>query len=89
MPDYGAYANWRWPAPDKGQAAMIGRLDRDVGRLLALLGQLGLERDTLVLFTSDNGPHREGGNDPALFDANGPLGDWKAIRLPAFRTWPL
>ena len=73
VPDYGEYAREPWPNPDKGQAAMISRLDRDVGRLLAKLEELGLAKDTLVLFSSDNGPHQEGGNDPDCFDANGPL----------------
>ncbi len=73
VPDCGRYAKEPWPAPDKGQAAMVSRLDRDIGRLVAKLEELGIARDTLALFSSDNGPHREGGNDPERFDANGPL----------------
>ena len=61
------------PQPRATLAAMISRLDRDVGRLLDLLRELGLEDNTLVFFTSDNGPHDAGGNDPAYFDSNGPL----------------
>ena len=73
VPALGAYLERDWPAPQKGTAAMITRLDRDVGRLVAQLERLGLSDETVVLFTSDNGPHREGGNDPAFFDSNGVL----------------
>ena len=59
VPDYSDYADRDWPSPEKGQAAMIHRLDRDVGRLLDLLEELKIERKTLVIFTSDNGPHSE------------------------------
>ena len=52
------------PAPHAAFAAMITRMDRDIGRLVDLLASRGLDRNTVVLFTSDNGPHREGGADP-------------------------
>ncbi len=94
VPDYGIYADRNWPAPQKGHAAMITRLDRDVGMLLARLDALGLARDTLVLFTSDNGPHREGGNDPEFHDSNGLFRGIKrdlyegGIRVPLIARWP-
>ena len=73
VPDLGQYASTDWPPQQKAHAAMISRLDADVGRLLDLLKKLGLDDNTLVFFSSDNGPHREGGNDPDFNDSNGPL----------------
>ena len=63
----------RFPETEAKFAAMVTRLDRDVGRVLDRLRALGLDRNTIVLFSSDNGPHREGGHDPDYFDSNGPL----------------
>lgn len=94
VPDYGQYADLDWPEPQKGHAAMITLLDRDLGRLFDKLGELGLAQDTLILFTSDNGPHREGGNDPEFNDSNGLLRGIKrdlyegGIRVPLIARWP-
>ncbi len=80
--------------PNAALAAMVTRLDRDVGRLLDLLKDLGVDGDTLVLFTSDNGPHKEGGRDPAFFESSGPLRGIKrdltdgGIRVPMIARWP-
>lgn len=94
VPDYGPYAQKDWPEPQKGHAAMISRMDADVGRLLDLLRQRRLDDNTLVFFTSDNGPHREGGNDPEFNDSNGSLRGIKrdltegGIRVPMIARWP-
>lgn len=93
-PDYGPYATKDWPAQDKGQAAMITRLDGYVGRLLAALRQQGLAEKTLVIFTSDNGPHNESKHDLARFNPSGPLSGIKrsltdgGIRVPLVAWWP-
>ena len=48
-------------------AAMMEHLDEDVGRILDLLEELKIDDNTLVIFTSDNGPHKEGGHKPDFF----------------------
>ena len=73
VPDYGPYAKMDWPDPDKGQAAMISRLDSYVGRMLDRLQELDLAENTLVIFTSDNGPHNESKHDLTRFEPSGPF----------------
>lgn len=81
-------------APRAAYAAMITRLDRDVGRIADLLAELGLDDDTLLVFTSDNGASWVGGVDLAFFDSHGGLRGRKAqlweggIRVPLIARWP-
>ena len=94
IPSHGIYAEEDWPNPEKGFAAMISHMDADVGRLMALLKDLGIDDNTLVVFTSDNGPHNEGNHNHEFFDSNGPLRGFKrsmhegGIRVPMIARWP-
>lgn len=75
-------------------ASMITRLDAYVGEILKLLEEKGLAENTLVIFTSDNGPHEEGGADPVFFGRDGKLRGLKrqcyegGIRIPFIAWWP-
>jgi len=94
VPDHGVYAREKWPSPEKGFAAMITRMDADVGRIDALLKELDIRANTLMVFTSDNGPHQEGGHKMEFFDSNGRLRGYKrdlyegGIRVPMIARWP-
>lgn len=93
-PGPGRYASEPWPLPERGKAEMIARLDDMVGTVLRTLRERRLERDTLVLFTSDNGPHAESGVDPAFFRSSGPFRGIKrdlyegGIRVPLIAWAP-
>ncbi|MFP6873454.1 MAG: sulfatase-like hydrolase/transferase, partial [Verrucomicrobiales bacterium] len=94
VPDLGEFAARDWPEPEKGFAAMIRNIDRDTGRILDLLRELKIAENTLVIFTSDNGPHQEGGHKADFFDSNGSLRGIKrdltegGIRVPTIAWWP-
>lgn len=82
------------PAPRATYAAMIGTLDAYVGRVLAAIERLGLDRETLVMFSSDNGTTFTGGVDRAFFDSLAGLRGAKmevyegGIRVPFIARWP-
>ena len=89
-PSDAPYTNENWPQQKKDIAAMITNLDSDVGRIMETLKKRGLDRNTLVIFASDNGPVKRG---EELFDSNGPFRGIKrdlyegGIRIPFIARW--
>ncbi|MEO2016709.1 MAG: arylsulfatase [Fuerstiella sp.] len=87
------------PCPDvqnpiAGFAAMMENLDNEIGEILSLLKTLDIDDNTLVMFSSDNGAHKEGGHDPAFWNSTGGLRGHKrdmhegGIRAPMLARWP-
>ncbi|MGV3558928.1 arylsulfatase [Larkinella arboricola] len=88
----GGYASQEFP--HTAFAAMVTRLDLYVGQILAALKARGLDQNTLIIFSSDNGPHLEGGADPKFFNSGGGFRGFKrdlyegGIREPMIARWP-
>ncbi|MDO7172384.1 arylsulfatase [Mariniflexile sp. AS56] len=93
-PDYrkGSYASQN--ESHAAFVAMIDLLDQQVGEIMDKVEELGIADNTIIIFTSDNGPHKEGGADPKYFDSNGPFKGTKrdlyegGIRVPMIAKWP-
>lgn len=95
----GKYGAGPEPCPDvinpiAGFAAMMEHLDNEIGAILELVNELGIEEETLILFSSDNGAHKEGGHDPKFWNSSGNLRGHKrdmhegGIRAPMLARWP-
>jgi len=91
---YGDFEDRDWRPNEKGFARMVQRIDITVGKVLDTLKELGLAENTLVLFTSDNGPHNEGGHSVTRFNSSGGFQGYKrslhegGIRIPFIAWWP-
>tara|TARA_B100000959_G_scaffold148096_1_gene155483 strand:- start:233 stop:1768 length:1536 start_codon:yes stop_codon:yes gene_type:complete len=93
VPTNQPYSGQKWPRPKRSKAAMITRLDSAVGMVMHELKKHDMDEDTLIFFTSDNGPAQEGGSNPAFFQSAGPFRGTKGhlheggVRVPMIVRW--
>jgi len=94
VPSDEPYTNKDWPQTARNYAAMITRMDRDVGRIMKLIKKLGIDENTIVFFTSDNGPYKGSPIPIEFFDSNAIFRGGKrdlyegGIRIPMIVRWP-
>src|SRR5215470_5243121 len=94
VPSDAPYGGESWPQVEKNKAAMITRMDNDIGKLMEMLQKYKIDENTVVFFASDNGAHKEGGVDPKFFQSSGKLRGIKrdlydgGIRVPMIVRWP-
>jgi len=94
VPSLGGFENKDWPLEEKGFAKMIDNLDQDVKNIKAFLKSKGILDNTIIMFSSDNGPHQEGGHQVDFFDSNGEKRGFKrdlyegGVRVPFIASWP-
>ena len=94
VPSDEPYTDKDWPQAAKNYAAMITRMDRDIGKIMDLIKKLGIDNNTIVFFTSDNGPYKGSPIPIEFFDSNGILRGGKrdnyegGIRVPMIARWP-
>jgi arylsulfatase A len=93
-PNFRKFAYGSQPEAHAAFAAMVNCIDDYVGDVVAKLKELGIDENTLIIFTSDNGPHQEGGHDPAYFNSTGSQRGFKrdlyegGIHVPMIARWP-
>jgi arylsulfatase A-like enzyme len=94
VPSDAPYSDKDWPQVEKNYAAMVHMIDQDVGKILESVKELGLDSNTIIFFTSDNGPNGSKSHDPDFFDSNGIYRGYKrdmyegGIRIPMIVRWP-
>ncbi|MCL4112213.1 UNVERIFIED_CONTAM: hypothetical protein GTU68_016505 [Idotea baltica] len=94
VPAYGEFSDKDWPDPEKGFGQMMRLIDNYVGEIVARVEKHGLSEKTLIIFSSDNGPHAEGRHEMEYFDSNGEKRGKKrdlydgGVRVPTIAKWP-
>lgn len=94
VPDHKRFDSKKWPDVEKDFAEMVAKLDESVGKIIAKLKETGLDENTLIIFSSDNGPHNESGHSHEFFDSNGPFRGKKrdmyegGVHVPMIARYP-
>jgi len=94
VPSDEPYSNKDWPQVEKNYASMVNMIDTDVGKIMDLIKELGLDSNTIIFFTSDNGPNNRPSHDVEFFESNGIYRGYKrdmyegGIRIPMIVRWP-